>query len=155
MTTTAHPSRRPAPTSHAAPHRPRGRQVVGGFFLVMGGVHLGLVAADPQVYAGFGDAGLFAFVRDGWSEIVMANPAFWGLLAMAGEVTAGILLLAGGRAARVGWVAVITFHALLLLFGWAAWLWSVPALALLVTLARWDWGGDSGRDWGRDWGAGR
>ncbi len=26
------------------------RLVVGGFFLTMGGVHLGLVTADPQVY---------------------------------------------------------------------------------------------------------
>lgn len=143
MTTAAPRAPLSTPTAPAATHRALGRQVIGGFFLMMGGVHLGLVAADPQVYAGFADAGLFAFVRVGWSQIVMAHPVFWGLLAMAGEVSAGILLLAGGRAARVGWVAVITFHVLLLLFGWAAWLWSVPALALLVALARRDWGAAS------------
>ena len=43
---------------------------------------------------------------------------------MAGEVTAGTLLLVGGRAARVGWVAVIAFHVLLMLFGWWVWAWS-------------------------------
>lgn len=120
-------------------HSALARALVGGFFLVMGGVHLGLVAADPQVYEHFADRGLFGFVRTGWREIVMAAPAFYGLLLAAGEVTAGALLLAGGRAARVGWVAVIVFHALLMLFGWGVWIWSVPALAVLVILARRDW----------------
>ncbi|CUR57255.1 putative integral membrane protein [metagenome] len=115
-----------------------GRQLVGGFFLVMGGVHLGIVATDPQQYENFADHGLFPFVRDGWADIVMANPAFWGLLLMAGEITAGTLLLAGGRAARVGWWAVIVFHVLLMLFGWWVWAWSVPVLVLLVWLRRLD-----------------
>jgi hypothetical protein len=116
----------------------RGRLVVGGFFLVMGGVHLGLVSADAQVYQHFADHGLFSFVRDGWRDIVMARPEVYGLLLMVGEVTAGTLLLVGGRAARVGWVAVITFHVLLMLFGWWDWVWCVPALTLLVVLARRD-----------------
>jgi hypothetical protein len=118
--------------------RPVGREMVGGFLLTMGGVHLGIVAADPSTYQGFADHGLFPSVRDGWSDIVMADPAFWGLLAMAGEVICGVLLLIGGRAARVGWVAVIVFHLLLMLFGWWVWAWSVPALAVLVSLARRD-----------------
>jgi hypothetical protein len=112
--------------------------LVGGFFLVMGGVHLGLVSADPQVYQHFADHALFGFVRSGWSEIVMAAPAVYGLLLMAGEVTAGALLLAGGRAARVGWAAVIIFHLLLMVFGWWIWLWCVPALVLLTWLSRRD-----------------
>lgn len=119
-------------------HRAVGRHVVGGFFLVMGGVHLGLVAADPQVYDGFADHALFAFVRDGWQQIVMAEPAVYGLLLMAGEVVLGTALLVGGRAARFGWIGVITFHLLLLLFGWGVWAWSIPALAALVPLARGD-----------------
>lgn len=115
-----------------------GPSLVGGFFLVMGGVHLGLVAADPEVYRHFADHGLFPFVRDGWREIVMAAPAAYGLLLMAGEITAGSLLLVGGGAARIGWCAVIVFHLLLLLFGWWIWVWCVPALALLTWLARSD-----------------
>ena len=111
------------------------RALVGGFFLVTGGVHLGLVAADPQVYRHFADHALFGFVRTGWHDVVMARPALYGLLLMAGEITAGTLLLLGGRAARVGWVAVIAFHVLLLLFGWWIWLWCVPALAVLVPAA--------------------
>ena len=62
----------------------------------MGGVHLGLVAADPETYRHFADAGLFGFVRDGWQEIFMAYPEVFGLLLMAGETVLGILLLLGG-----------------------------------------------------------
>lgn len=58
-------------------------QLVGGFFLVMGGVHLGLVSADPEVYRHVADHGLFAF-------------------------------------------------------GWWIWLWCIPVLTVLVTLARRD-----------------
>ena len=115
-----------------------GREIVGGFYLTMGGVHLGLASADAQAYRHFADHGLLPFVRDGWQEIVMAHPAVWGLLLMAGELTLGTLLLVGGRAARWGWVGVIVFQALLMLFGFGFWLWSVPALVVLVLLARHD-----------------
>jgi hypothetical protein len=131
-TTQARPLTRPTST---AEHPRLGRTVVGGFFLVMGGVHLGLVSADPQVYQHFADHALFGFVRTGWRDIVMAAPALYGLLLMAGEVTAGALLLTGGRAARFGWAAVIAFHVLLMVFGWWIWVWCVPALALLTWLA--------------------
>lgn len=125
-------------TGRSARHPSRGAAVVGGFFLVMGGVHLGLLSADATVYADFARRGLFGFVREGWQDIVMANPEVWALLLMAGEITLGTLLLLGGRPALVGWAGVITFHLLLMLFGWWVWAWSVPALALLVPLARRD-----------------
>ena len=122
----------------ARTHRGIGRTVVGGFFLVMGGVHLGLASADPQVYDRFADRSSLGFVRDGWDQIVMAEPRLWGLLLMAGEVVLGALLLAGGRAARVGWAGVIVFHLLLMLFGWWIWVWCLPALVALTLLARHD-----------------
>lgn len=125
-----------APSTHA--HRGLGRSLVGGFFLVMGGVHLGIVSVDPQTYDPFADHPLFPFVHDGWQSIVMAHPAFWGLCLMAGEITLGTLLLVGGRAARWGWVGVIAFHLLLMLFGFFFWVWCIPAVALLVLLARHD-----------------
>lgn len=117
---------------------PRGAQSVGAFFLFTGGIHLGLVAADPEVYRPFADAALFGFVRDGWESVFMAHPAVFGLLLMSGELALGILLLTGGRAARAGWAGVITFHLLLMLFGFGIWLWSVPAIAVLVHLKRRD-----------------
>lgn len=115
-----------------------GGAVVGGFYLAMGGVHLGVVAADSETYRHFADAGLFAFVRGGWQDIFMAQPAVFGLLLMAGEMTLGILLLIGGRFATVGWAGVVAFHLLLMLFGFGIWLWSIPALAVLVYLAHKD-----------------
>ena len=124
----------PPPVERSAPSR-LGRNLVGGFFLVMGGVHLGLVAADPQVYRHFADHGLFGVRPHRLGRHRDGAPAVYGLLLMAGEVTAGALLLTGGRAARVGWVAVIAFHVLLLVFGWWIWAWCLPALALLTWLA--------------------
>lgn len=115
------------------------RTAVGGFYLAAGGVHVGIVATDPATYAPFADQALFAFVRDGWSEVFMAAPVLWGLALALGEATLGALLLLGGRAARAGWAGVIAFHVALMLFGFWAWLWAVPALLLLVPLARADW----------------
>ena len=135
----ATPSVVPAARADAQrPPRAWERSLVGCFFVMMGGVHLGLVAADPGVYRHFADEALFGFVRSGWREVFMADPAFWGLCVMAGELVLGALLLVGGRAATVGWVGVLAFHVLLMLFGPGFWLWSVPALALLVYLARRD-----------------
>ncbi|MFC5730860.1 MULTISPECIES: hypothetical protein [Nocardioides] len=68
----------------------------------------------------------------------MARPAIYGLLLMAGEATLGTALLVGGRAARFGWAGVIVFHLLLVLFGWWTLLWVVPALAVVLPLARRD-----------------
>lgn len=104
-------------------------------FLAMGGVHLGIVAADPTVYRHFADGALFPIVRTGWSEIFMANPSVSGLVMTAGEIALGVMLLSGGRWARLGWAGVIGFHLALMVFGWGFWLWSVPALAYLVPAA--------------------
>jgi len=77
-------------------------------------------------------------VRDGWQDVFMAHPAAFGLALAAGETVLGILLLRGGRAADVGWAGVIAFNVLLMLFGFGFWLWSLPALVVLVALARRD-----------------
>ncbi len=131
---------RELPASATAPsvRRHWGGPVVGGFYLSMGGVHLGIVAADPETYRHFADAGLFGFVRDGWQDIFMAHPAVFGLLLVAGETMLGILLLRGSRATTFGWAGVIAFHLLLMLFGFGIWVWCLPALAALVYLARRD-----------------
>jgi hypothetical protein len=63
----------------------------------------------------------------------------WGLLLAALEIALGSAMLAGGRPARVGWVAMIGFQLLLVLFGWGFLVWSVPAAAVLAGGARHDW----------------
>lgn len=112
---------------------------IGGFFLCTGGINLGIVIADTQTYRHFADESYLPFVTRQWAEIVMAHPAVWCSLLGVGEIVLGALLIVGGRAARVGWVGVITFQVLLMLFGFGFWLWSLPALAVLVTAARRDW----------------
>lgn len=145
-----HPLTRPADTAvtHDQPRatagvtlpvrRHWGGPVVGGFYLSMGGIHMGLVAADTDVYRHFADAALIGFVRDGWANIFMAQPAVFGLLLAAAETTLGVLLLRGGRAASIGWAGAISFHALLMLFGLGIWVWCIPALVVLTYLARHD-----------------
>lgn len=135
-TQTSNLSARPAAAAIEGRHW--GGPVVGGFYLVMGGVHLGLVAADTETYRHFADTALFPFIRDAWQQIFMQDAAVFGLLLMAGEVILGTLLLIGGRCAAIGWIGVIAFHLALMLFGFAAWVWCIPALAVLVLLARRD-----------------
>ncbi|MFC5730859.1 MULTISPECIES: hypothetical protein [Nocardioides] len=68
MSATSHPVLHNSTSSARPTGRDRsrvGRSVVGGFYLMMAGVHLGIVAADAETYRGFADGGLFAFVRDG------------------------------------------------------------------------------------------
>lgn len=115
------------------------RRAVGCFFLFTGGVHLGMVAADTEVYRHFASGSMLPFVRDAWTDVFMAHAASWALAVMAGELALGLLLLRGGAAAKVGWAGAIAFHLALMLFGWGFWLWSVPVLVFLVWAARRDW----------------
>ena len=43
------------------------------------------------------------------------------------------------RWAQAGWIGVIAFNALLVLFGWGFLLWSAPAVGVLTVLAVKDW----------------
>ena len=113
--------------------------MLAGLYLASGGVHVGLASADPSVYRGFGSESFLALVRDGWANVFMAHPRIWALLLAAGEIAVGTALLAGGRAARIGWVAAIVFHVLLLLFGFGFWLYAVPALVVLTRARRVEW----------------
>ena len=115
------------------------RRFVGGFYLTMAGVNMGIVFADPETYRHFADGSYLSFVTQQWHDIVMANPSLWGLLLAIGEIALGTLLLVGGRAARIGWVGVLLFHVLLMLFGLGFWFWSLPVLAVLIPVALVDW----------------
>jgi hypothetical protein len=117
----------------------RVRRLVGCFYLSMGGVHIGIVAADTELYRHFADAALLDVVSTAWGEVFMAQPVFWGLAMAAGETALGALLLSSGPRVRLGWAGVVAFHVLLMLFGWGYWLWSLPVLAGLVPVATRDW----------------
>lgn len=120
-----------------ARHRPIAGYL-GAFYLVMAGINIGLVVADRTIYRPLADDGLFAFVRSGWRDIVMAEPGLWiGLLA-AGEIAIGLAFLSRDAWPRAAYIAAIAFHVALMLFGWGFWLWSAPALAGLIWAGRHD-----------------
>jgi hypothetical protein len=112
------------------------RVSIGGFYLVMAGINIGILEADSGTYRHFADSGLFPFVRHQWQDIVMAAPGVWiGLLA-AGEILIGAALVAGGRWTLVGYTAIVAFHVALVLFGWGVLMWSVPVLLLMAVAIR-------------------
>ncbi|WP_068400667.1 hypothetical protein [Kribbia dieselivorans] len=128
-------------TDHATTRRwPPGFTVAAGaFYTCMAGVHIGVVAADPQVYASYGESASMSWVSTLWADIFMARPGFWGLVAAAIEITIGVLLLVGGRASKLGWIAVAAFQVALILLGWLYLVWIVPALVIATLAARHDW----------------
>ncbi|HEY8789187.1 MAG TPA: hypothetical protein VIM10_08680 [Actinopolymorphaceae bacterium] len=109
---------------------------LGGFYLVMGGITIGLSIRRPGIYAAFADAAQFDWVRDTWQAVSMAHPATWAALLGAGELQVGVALLSGRRWSMAGYVAVILFHLAPMLFGWGVWLWVAPVLAVVVPSAR-------------------
>ncbi|MFC9518446.1 hypothetical protein ACFTSD_22165 [Nocardiaceae bacterium NPDC056970] len=112
------------------------RRLVGGLFVFTAGIHVGIVAADAELYRPFADQSYLPLVRTAWRDVFMAHPSAWGLVVAAGELTIGVLILAGGRWTRVGLIGAIAFHVALMLFGWGYWIWSVPMLVLLGYLVR-------------------
>jgi hypothetical protein len=109
---------------------------LGGFYLTMAGINIGLSIGDPQVYRDFAQSAHFDWVGQAWQAIFMAQPAVWAALLGLGEMLIGIALLSGGRWALFGYAGVIAFHLALLLFGWGVWLWAVPVLVVVVPAAR-------------------
>ena len=115
------------------------RRFVGCFYLMTAGINAGIALADAEAYRHFADASYLPLVTRMWNDVVMTRPALWGFLLAGGEIVLGSLLLSHGRAVQTGWVGVIAFHVLLMVFGFGIWLWSVPVLLLLIPAARADW----------------
>ena len=106
-------------------------RTVGCFFLWTSGIHIGIVAADPESYRSFAD-GALPVIREAWLGAFMASPAAWGLAVALGELLIGLATLRGGRWTLLGLCGAIGFHLCLMLFGWWFWLWSLPVLGVLV-----------------------
>ena len=106
-------------------------RTVGCVFLWTSGIHVGIVAADPDVYRSFTDDAL-PIVREAWSGVFMAAPVLWGLSVALGELLIGLATLRGGRWTPLGLSGAVVFHVCLMLFGWGFWLWSLPVLAVLI-----------------------
>lgn len=113
------------------------RVALGTLFLVFGAVvNAVYLVTDWDSFAAFGEMSQFAFVRDTWASLVVPNTGLFIGLLIAGEATAGILVLSGGRRLEVGLELLLAFHVGLLFFGWWLWLYAVPMLGALVLLLR-------------------
>ena len=114
-----------------------GRIAVGLLF-VFGGALLhviNLVGGDD--YSGFADPAHFDWVTRAWRAVVPPHHVLLIGLLVAFEATAGVLVVAGGRWTRLGYLAVIAFHLLLWPFGWFETIYVLIMLPpLLVLLER-------------------
>jgi uncharacterized membrane protein YphA (DoxX/SURF4 family) len=93
-----------------------------------------------ETYRQFADTAFLPFVKQAWLSVFMPHAALLGLLLAAFELTAGLLILAGGRKTTLGLLGALAFHLGLMLFGWGFWFWSAPMLAVLVALLHYDFG---------------
>lgn len=124
-----------ADRSHHA--RVVGRFALGTLFLLFGAVVNAIyLVTEWDSFASFGEMSQFAFVRETWASLVAPNTGFFIGLLIAGEATAGILVLLGGRRQQAGLVLLMAFHVGLLFFGWWLWLYAVPMLGALILLLR-------------------
>jgi len=111
-----------------------GRYALGALFLGAGAAVNALFLLTGTDYGGFADASYLPFVRTTWRSIVAPNQELWIGLLVAFEAVAGLLVLAGGRRAEVGMIAMLGFHVALLSFGWGFYAWSLPMLAAIALL---------------------
>ena len=127
----------------APPHRPGrmtrvGRVVVGVMFTGGAAIHVAIVVTGTETYRHFADTAFIPFIKQAWLSVFMPHAALLGLLLAAFELAVGLLILAGGPKTRLGLLSAIVFHLGLMLFGWGFWFWSVPMLAVLGALLRYD-----------------
>jgi hypothetical protein len=116
------------------------RTFVGVFFLIMAvGVNWTLSVLAPDLFVGLGtDAPLLAPYRWFFEHVVALAPPAFGLAAGVGEIVLGCLMLAHGRAARLGLLGGALFLVAITPLG--VWTLPNPLLAAgLVVLARRRW----------------
>jgi hypothetical protein len=106
-----------------------GRWAVALLFLGAGALVNAIFLATGDDYAEFADGAYLRFVSDTWRELVVPNHHLFISLLIAFETIVGLLVLAGGRRAELGFEAAIVFHVALLSFGWGFYLWSIPMIA--------------------------
>ena len=97
---------------------PVGRLFLGVFYVFAGAVVHAVYLATGASYASFADAAHVAFVRTAWHAVVAPHQGFFIGLLILFEAVVGVLVLVGGRRARLGLLGILGMQACLLLFGW-------------------------------------
>ncbi|MCX8455981.1 hypothetical protein [Paenarthrobacter ureafaciens] len=114
--------------------RPNAARIFTGiFFIIMAvGVNLVLSISAPEQFVQLGTAAPLIPLYDWAFEHVVARaPALVGILAAAGEITIGLLILSSGRRVKLGLLAAIVFLLVITPLG----IWTLPNPVLAAGLA--------------------
>ena len=104
-----------------------------GLLMLLGGAVVNAISLAVGVdYADFADDAKFGWVTEAWRAVVPPHDVLLIGLLVAFEATVGVMILSGGRLARVGLVGAIAFHVCLALF--FSWFFTVYGLAMLLPL---------------------
>jgi hypothetical protein len=104
-----------------------------GLLMLLGGAAVNATSLAVGVdYADFADDAKFGWVTDTWRAVVPPHEFLLIGLLVAFEATVGVMILSGGRLARVGLVGAIAFHVCLASF--FSWFFTVYGLAMLLPL---------------------
>ena len=115
--------------------RPNGaRTFIGIFFTVMAlGVNALLSFMAPDVFVSIGTAEpLIPFYAWFFQHVVAVAPPVVGLVAAAGEITVGLLILSRGRRVKLGLISAIVFLLVITPLG----VWTLPNPLMAAGLAR-------------------
>lgn len=115
--------------------RPKGARIfIGIFFIIMAlGVNLLLSFVAPDQFVALGAAGpLIPFYAWVFNNVVAVAPPLVGIVAAAGEVAVGLLILSHGRRVKLGLVAAIVFLLVITPLG----VWTLPNPLMAIGLAR-------------------
>lgn len=114
--------------------RPNAARIfIGVFFIIMAlavNALLSIVAPDQFVRLGT-DAPLIPFYARFFEQVVALAPQLVGILAAAGEITVGLLILSSGRRVKLGLIGAILFLIVITPLG----VWTLPNPVLAAGLA--------------------
>jgi hypothetical protein len=113
-----------------------GRIALAALFLLAGACVNAVFLLQGADYSGFADSSYVRFVRETWRAVVAPNQLVFIPLLILFEASVGVLLLLGGRWARLGLVSAMGFHVALLAFGWWYYVWAIPMLVAMALLFR-------------------
>ncbi|VXC22056.1 conserved membrane hypothetical protein [Arthrobacter sp. 9AX] len=115
--------------------RPYGARIfIGIFFIVMAlGVNALLSFIAPELFVSLGtDKPLIPFYAWIFENVVAAAPPVVGIVAAAGEITVGLLILSRGRRVKLGLIGAIVFLLIITPLG----VWTLPNPLMAAGLAR-------------------
>lgn len=113
--------------------RPQAARIFAGvFFIIMAvGVNIVLTIAAPDQFMRLADAPVVPFYAWFFENLVAPAPQVLGILAAAGEIAIGLLILSGGKRSKIGLVGAVIFLLVVTPLG----IWTLPNPVFAAGLA--------------------